>query len=284
MFRTARAPQGRSRVVTSLTRVYLAALRPRPRPLAECTCLDFVFMLQCLLVLLLSCASLTDAAPRKPEIADVLQRHAHSFASAVDAVVECAAPHLLNAAFIPPPKKTPKDGRNARETTLVDASLSMVEHVLYAIRLPFQEADKGVDNVLQCVVQHLANAKDGIVDERRQWTDAVRRASQMVMPATEELRALVPKFAKPIAGTVNFGLIEVLIRAVKWPHQELVDCLIFGFCPVGDIPFVGVHRPIEEHEREPFSAKGNAESFDEASRVLEKKARKHTSTADEDDR
>ena len=125
---------------------------------------------------------------------------------------------------------------------------------------------------------------DGIIDECRQWTDAVRRASQMVMPATEELRALVPKFAKPIAGTVNFGLIEVLIRAVKWPHQELVDCLIFGFCPVGDIPFVGVHRPIEEHEREPFSAKGNAESFDEASRVLEKKARKHTSTADEDDR
>jgi hypothetical protein len=26
--------------------------------------------------------------------------------------------------------------------------------------------------------------------------------------------------------------------------------LIFGFCPVGDVPFTGVHRPIDEPEHD----------------------------------
>jgi hypothetical protein len=234
--------------------------------------------------ILLACfPGLHYAVPRRPEIASVLQRHDQAFESAVGAIVECAAPHLLDALFVPPSRKAPKDGRNARDTTLVDASLSMVGHVVHAIKLPFQEADKGVDNVLECVVRHIASAQHGIVDERRKWSDAVRRASRLVMPATKELRELVPKFARPIAGAVNFGLIEVLLRVVKWPHQNLVDCLIFGFCPVGDVPFTGVHRPIDEPEGGQFSVEDNANSFDEASRVLERKAKKHASADDEKD-
>ena len=112
--------------------------------------------------ILLACfPGLYYAVPRRPEIADVLQRHDHAFTSAVGAIVECAAPHLLDALFVPPSRKAPKDGRNARDTTLVDASLSMVGHVLHAIQLPFQEADRGVDNVLECVVRHIANAQHG---------------------------------------------------------------------------------------------------------------------------
>ena len=45
---------------------------------------------------------------------------------------------------------------------------------------------------------------------------ALRSASRIVAPLTKALQGLVPPFAAPMNGHVNFGLLEAICRATCW--------------------------------------------------------------------
>jgi len=68
---------------------------------------------------------------------------------------------------------------------------------------------------------------------------ALRQASVMVSALNGDLQHLVPEFGKPIAGHVNFALVEALVRAVGWRHATLMRDLLMGFEPIGSIRSTG---------------------------------------------
>ena len=103
---------------------------------------------------------------------------------------------------------------------------------------------------------------------------ALATAKKRIAPLTNDLRSLVRPFSEPINGSVDFGLLECLLRVCKWPHFWLVDLLIYGFQPVGEVPVSGCHRPVDEPSTESFSRASNLRAFDDAVERLERKARK----------
>ena len=67
---------------------------------------------------------------------------------------------------------------------------------------------------MQAVVQAIASSGSSIGADRLVMQRVLRTASRMVAAMTEELRALVPEFLRPIVGRVNFGFIEVVVRVL----------------------------------------------------------------------
>jgi hypothetical protein len=234
--------------------------------------------------ILLAFAPFFCGAGRHPRVVEVIGKHAAAFAKAEHILANSAVSKLLQVAFQPPLRKQPKDGRNAAETTLVPASLSMVGAIKFAVQLEMPEFDKSVDPVLAAVIEFVAASGSDIVACRSDMRRCMRAASKILHAANRDMQALSPEFARPINGHVNFAFLEAVLRVTKWAHAGLVDNAIFGFCPVGDVPCTGIHRPIEETAQVPFDRADNARSFDEAVRILSRKARKHNSEQDEADR
>ena len=196
------------------------------------------------------------AAPRQERdqrISSILFKHSSAFVKAQTVIANGAVQAVLEVSFIPPSKKEPWDGRNARETTIVPSSLSMENAIIRAVGLYMPAADKSVDPVLSGVVKHVSVLCDKVVGYRADMRQCMRSASRLLAEANKDLQGLVPEFAKPIAGHVNFAFIEAVLRVTKWPYEYLIDNCIFGFEPVGDICPTGIHRPIVEHTQDPIS-------------------------------
>ena len=182
--------------------------------------------------------------------------------------------------FMPPcPPKAAHTQSLARESTILDGSLSMVDAVSAAIRLSWRSSDRSVDPVLQRVIQVVSDSSADVVDFRRGARSLLRSLKRNLMPLRVDLQELVPAFLRPIVGHVDFASVEVLIRASGWVQQCYVDSAIFGYLPVGDIPFVGCHRPFVDKPRKAFSRQDNAKSFDDAVRILEKRNRRERHSA-----
>ena len=210
-------------------------------------------------------------------MAGILDRHADSIFRAVG-LVRGLIPASLQAISIAP-FAAKKVGQNvpARESTLVDSSLGMVDAVTACMRLDFPEPSTKVDCVLRGLVPLVAQAGSEVIGLRSNGRAVLAAASRIVADLNVELGGLVPEFARPISGHVNFALFEVLIRATGWRHQNLVDTLINGFVPVGVVPDTGCLRPVAEPSPLQFSKESNFESFAEAVEHLSKKARRAAS-------
>ena len=233
---------------------------------------------QCI-VLLLSCVSSCFSAPRHPRVAEVLVKHDALICESVSLVRGRDVYGLLDV-FIPPflPKAAYVPSK-ARENTIVDASLSMVDAVSAAIRLDWKSSERSVDPVLQNVIRVVCDAGVDVVAFRKGARSFLRSLKANLVPLRVDLQELVPEFLKPIVGHVDFALIEVLIRAAKWVQESYVDSVIFGYKPVGDVPFVGCHRPVVDKPRKAFSRQDNAKSFDDAVRILERRSRREAHSA-----
>ena len=229
-------------------------------------------------------AGLSQPSPlRSPAVSRVLARHDACLRSAVRLVRSAVDPKLLGIAAPVYQQRIPVARFVESEHTLVDASLDMLGALQGAVGLGFHRAREPVGEVLALVVQKVASAPFSVtVGLRKRLLAVVREASFGVRPLTRDLRALVPEFALPIAGGVDFGLVEVLVVSFDWVHKALVDCLIEGFWPVGDVPVTRVHRPVVQPATEFFSRESNAKAFDDAVRILEKRAQGASAQALED--
>ena len=99
--------------------------------------------------------SLAAPVARRPEVADVLARHASLFASGVQLLEESVGVDLLRVANAIPLAKVSRDALPASEGTLISKSLSMVGAMQCAFGLEFPSQDCVVDNVLQAVVREV---------------------------------------------------------------------------------------------------------------------------------
>ena len=211
---------------------------------------------------------------RRPEIISMLHTYADELSSAVD-ILRCLIPTSISMVpFNVPLPKQMGELRTAKETTLVDSSLPMVDAIREAVLLNFPDTFHLTDTVLQSVCSFVAQSGGDIVQHRARCRDGIRNAKRIVQPLTRALRTLVPSFAAPINEHVDFGFLEAVCVATGWVQHNVVDLLIYGFQPVGCVPFCGCHRPTCEKAPEPFSAQDNLDSFDKASELLHRKARK----------
>ena len=223
---------------------------------------------------MLSFASLCFSAPRHPRVAEVLLQHDDLVCSAVQRVCDYDSFGLLGVLLPPCPAKVKSGSLKARENTIVDASLSMVDAVSAAVRLEWKDGSKRVDPVLSAVIRVVSDSSVDAVAARKSARSFLRSLKSDLSPLRVGLQALVPEFLRPITGHVDFALLEVLIRAGQWVQECYIDSLIFGYEPVGDVGFVGCHRPIVDKPRREFSRSDNAKSFDTAVSILEKRCRR----------
>ena len=228
---------------------------------------------------LLSCGShVVSGVDRDPQILNVIGKHSESVANAVSLVR--GAMHSELFVFNPPfCIKQPGGNVPARESTMVDASLSMAHAVRRGLQLDFPARVSKVDVVLQALVPVIASAGGSIVGRRESARVALGAASQLVSGLNRDLGALVSDFAKPISRHVNFALFEVLVQATEWPFSALVDTLIRGFQPVGVVPCTGCLRPVREAAVSEPSKESNLQSFADAVEHLSRKARSASGNA-----
>ena len=193
---------------------------------------------QCI-VLLLSCVSSCFSAPRHPRVAEVLVKHDALICESVSLVRGRDVYGLLDV-FIPPfPPKAAYVPSKARENTIVDASLSMVDAVSAAIRLDWKSSERSVDPVLQNVIRVVCDAGVDVVAFRKGARSFLRSLKANLVPLRVDLQELVPEFLKPIVGHVDFALMEVLIRAAKWVQESYVDSVILGTNRLGTFLLLG---------------------------------------------
>ena len=92
--------------------------------------------------LLLSCASFCFSAPRHPRVAEVLPKHNALVCSSLQRVRERDVDGLLDVSIPPCPPKAAYVPSKARENTIVDASLSMVDAIAVAARLDWRNSER----------------------------------------------------------------------------------------------------------------------------------------------
>lgn len=119
-------------------------------------------------------------------------------------------------------------------------------------RPSFPFIDSLQDHLCKALVAELAHVGKDIVQIRAQRRRALSVAKRHIAPLTRDIRSLVSEFSAPINGSVDFGLLECLVRVCKWPHFWLVDLLIYGFQLVGQVQVSGFHRPVNEPSTESF--------------------------------
>ena len=235
-----------------------------------------------LLVWIVLAACVPLSAAQDAEALRFINKHATQMDAAVTLVQRVIMPSLLQVHIGPFSMKQKGSNIPARETTMVPFDLSMTGAVAYALSLKFPARVSKLDVVLQATVEACALAGVDIVELRRNNRAVLRQASHMVAALTEDLRSLVPAFGKPIAGHINFGLLEVLVRAVGWGHKNLMFDVLKGFQPIGDVASTCMLRPILEPEIERFCRQSNVKSFDDAVEHLTKKAKAADQAAQDD--
>ena len=224
-------------------------------------------MLRQVLLLFIACVSGVD---RRPEVQSVLDRHEHLLGECCSYLLQHFGADVLHIPLSVPLPKQPFVP--ARESTLVPASLSMVAAARAAVQLSFPFSLPIADPLLLHIIDEIVAFGASISKERSRRQRCLSSASRMILPVTRDLQSLVSDFARPIAGHVNFGLIECMVRVCRWPFAELVDSLIYGFQPVYKVPFVGCHRPVDEPSTLAPSRDSNVRAFDDAVEHLQRKA------------
>ena len=216
---------------------------------------------------------LVTCTERRPDVQRVMDKHSMVLCKVCDSFFHefgkewlCAQVPILNA-------KQAKHSVPARDSTIVDSSLDMVEAMKVMIELSFPCVPGRVDPVLESVIERVSSLRGQVVPWRKAARAFLRSASREVAPVTRDLQQLVSDFARPINGHVNFGLIECMVRVCEWPHKNLVDVLLGGFQVLGTIPWTGVNRPVVEPAPESICRESNAKSFDDAVSHLSQRAR-----------
>ena len=215
------------------------------------------------------------AAARDGGVQAALDCHADILQEAVGYLKDSVHGGVLDYKSVPHTAKVPQQNVLARESTIVDASLTMEGAVAAALRLGFPATSTRVEPVLAGVIKEVCALGASVKSERQRLRGVIDTVCVMVEPLTRDLRGLVSKHHQPIAGMVDFGLVEVAVRVVQWSQANLVDFLIRGFDTLGVIPRAGwVNRPVVEPAHVEITRDDNLASFDRAVECLEKRARK----------
>ena len=218
--------------------------------------------------------------PRVPAVQRILDVHSDLLQQVCDSMLHEFGKEWLCTQVPIPSARSAKYSVPARDTTLIDSSLDMIDAMQKMLHLSFPRVPGQVDPVLEGVIGRVSSLGEQVVPWRRSARTFLRSASKAVSPVTCALQSLVSDFARPINGHVDFGLLECMVRVCEWPYRNLVDTLLYGFKVLGDVPFTGSNRPVCEPATASFSRESNVKSFDDAVSHLEQRARAAASDAD----
>ena len=172
-----------------------------------------------------------------------------------------------------PPRRDP-DAKWC-EVTLVDKGLPMKQYLEEAVLLfPRVVTGKGVGPVLKAVIQTVVGMQEGVVSWRVDQERELKEVAKSLTAANDALYKLVPEHGKGICAGINFAFLYVVCEALEYVDRRVVDGLLFGFAPVGEVPAGGRFRPVDEPSVAPFSAAENAQLFDQVAADLDQRARR----------
>ena len=172
-----------------------------------------------------------------------------------------------------PPKRDPSGKWS--EKTLVDKELPMHEYLRAAVELfPRTVTGKGMGPVLRAVVKKVASLREGVTPWRAAQERSFKAVAKSLAAPNAELQKLVPDHGKGICAGINFAFLYVLCEALEYVDRKVVDGILFGFAPVGDVPPGGRFRPVDEPSVEPFSTEENSQMFDQVAADLAQRFRR----------
>ena len=161
------------------------------------------------------------------------------------------------------------------EKTLVDKGLPMREYLQEAVELlPRTVTGKGMGPVLRAVVKAVAELGKGVIPWRAEQERVLKTIAKSLGAANAELQKLVPAHGKQTCAGINFAFLYVVCEALEYVDRKVVDGLLFGFVPVGDVPPGGRFRPVDEPDVAPFTAEENSRMFDQVAADLEQRFRR----------
>ena len=161
------------------------------------------------------------------------------------------------------------------EETIVDKGLPIGQYLREAAGLPPRVVSrKGVGRVLGVVVSEVSAMRDSIIGWRAVQQRALQEVADSLQAANAELMLLVPEHGRIISKGVNFAFLYVACEALQYVDGFVVDKLLYGFEPVGEVPAGGRFRPIDEPAVQAFSTDENRENFDMVATRLEVSARR----------
>ena len=174
----------------------------------------------------------------------------------------------------PTPPKHEKGGKWS-EKTLVDKELPMREYLRAAVELfPRTVTGKGMGPVLKAVVKNVASLGEGVISWRADQESSLKAVAKSLVAPNAELQKLVPEHGKGICAGINFAFLYVLCEALEYVDRKVVDGILFGFAPVGDVPPGGRFRPVDEPSVAPFSTEENSDMFDRVAADLARRFRR----------
>mgnify|MGYP007125919336 CR=1 FL=1 len=116
--------------------------------------------------------------------------------------------------------------------------------------------------------------REGVVEWRKDQERSLKTVATSLKAANAELQRLVPDHGKGICAGINFAFLYVVCEALEYVDRKVVDRILFGFVPVGDVPPGGRFRPVDEPSVESFTAAENSSMFDQVSSDLAQRARR----------
>ena len=219
-----------------------------------------------------SCVDWTATA--NGEVRGILQ----SFEACTAAYWELAAliPHSLRGVHdATPSQRVQLHGQKWVEKTLVDKTLGMADYLEEAIGLqPITISTAGVGPVVRAVVAAVAERGGDIICWRAAQQTAVQRVADSLAGANAALLALVPPHGRHICKGLNYAFMYVACEVIQYVDRRIVDTMLLGFMPTGEVPPGGRYRKVVEGPVEPFDAAENSELFDMVSSRLSQAARR----------
>ena len=185
----------------------------------------------------MACAlALMLAGPQMEQACDLLRPHL------VGAVQGHVRPVAKEQSPFEQPRKPPgKENRIVADATSVLQRLAAAKDA----RRPRSDVSRVLEPDLVDAIAHVASfAMDpmGLQHERFAILKDIQLAKRLVSPITKAIHDWLPEYARPVAGLMDIGLLEVFKRITGWCDSDITENVCLGFPVLGDCKDSGVFR------------------------------------------
>ena len=176
------------------------------------------------------------AGPQMEQACDLLRPHLEG----------AAYGHIRPAAKEQSPFEQPRKPPEKVNRIVADAA-SVLQHLAAArnAQRPRSDVSRHLEPDLFDAIAHVASfAMDpmGLQQERFAILKDIQLAKRLVSPITKAIHEWLPAYAKPVAGLLDIGLLEVFKRVTGWCDEDITQNVCLGFSVLGDCKDSGVFR------------------------------------------
>ena len=172
----------------------------------------------------------------------------------IERACDLLRPHLEGAAYghIRPAAKEQSPFEQPRKppekvNRIVADAASVLQHLTAAknARRPRSDISRALEPDLFDAIAHVASFAMNpmaLQHERFAILKDIQLAKTMVSPITKAIHEWLPEYARPVAGLLDIGLLEVFKRISGWCDEAITENVCLGFPVLGDCKHSGVFR------------------------------------------